>query len=83
MHWLIETVDTEGFEFGLDEVTPVSWKLRRCRRPSCNALYSLILPEPKDGDDLYHAWLKGNRGKLIFHSVVELRCMIQTMKEIA
>jgi len=68
--WQARTVGNTGFEYGLDSVTPVSWKIVRSRSVG-NAAYSFSLPEPNN--DGYRDWLKENRGKVMVASVAELR----------
>jgi hypothetical protein len=80
LRWQVRTVGKEGFELGLDEVTPVSWTVVRSAK-SGNALYSYALPEP-DTDE-FKNWLQAHRGKVVIASVRELRSTIQTLRNLS
>lgn len=75
--WQVRAVGREGFEFGLDIVTPISWTLVRSKHCG-NALYALTLPEP--ANEAYGKWLKENRGKTIIASVQELRQTVSRLR---
>lgn len=75
--WQVRTVGREGFELGLDEVTPVSWKLVLSKSVG-DALYSFSLPDPDT--EAYRDWLQAHRGTVLIASIRELRCTIQGLR---
>ena len=60
LRWQIRTEGREGFELGLDTVTPVSFRVTRARGPG-KALYALTLPEPIT--QAYKDWLSAQSGQ--------------------
>jgi hypothetical protein len=78
LKWWIETVGKDGFEFGLDMVTPVTWRLFHSHKPS-NAYRCLGLPEPFNNHK-YKEWLKENNKKEIIASMAELQAKIVSLR---
>jgi hypothetical protein len=78
LRWQVRTVGREGFEFGLDAVTPVAWTVVRSRK-SGDAEYSFALPAPDS--EAYLNWLREHRGKTVFASVQELRGIVTTLRK--
>lgn len=79
LRWQIRSVGNEGFEFGLDRVTPISWRIVRSRMDGKSA-YAFDLPDPKPQETAYAEWLKSHRGKSVVYSVLEARKAIIALR---
>lgn len=80
LRWQIRSVGKEGFEFGLDRVTPISWKIVRSREDGKTA-YAYDLPEPQPHEKAYADWLKSRRGKTVIYSVIEARNTVIALRD--
>ena len=72
LRWVMETVGHDGFKFGLDEVTPVSWRIRHTRKVNEKAYRYLELPRPVC-QPRYEEWLREHNGKVLTGSIAGIR----------